>query len=54
MSERAQDNSNNNDIFLNICKDALDEGPIKRKYLRSNQSSFMNKDISKAIMNRST
>ena len=53
MSNRAQENSNNYDIFLNICKDALDEmAPSKRKYLRSNQSPFMNKDISKAIMNR--
>ena len=53
MSNRAQENSNNYDIFLNICKDALDEmALIKRKYLRSNQSPFMNKDISKAIMNR--
>ena len=47
MSSRDQDNSHNYDIFLNICKDALDErAPSKRKYLRSNQSPFMNKDIS--------
>ena len=53
MSNRALDNSNNYNIFLNICKDAIDErAPIKRKYLRFNQSPFMNKDISKAIMNR--
>ena len=53
MSNRALDNSNNYNIFLNICKDALHErAPIKRKYLRSSQSTFMNKYISKAIMNR--
>ena len=53
MSIRAQDNSDKCDVFLNICKDALDERVhIKRKYLRSNHSSFMNKGISKVIMNR--
>ena len=31
MSNRAQGNSNNYNIFLNICKDALDQrAPIKR------------------------
>ena len=54
MSDRGQDNSNNNDIFLISAKMPLMRAPINRKYLRSNQSSFMNKDISKAIMNRST
>ena len=35
-SNRAQDNSNNYDIFLNICKHAFDKrAPIKRKYSRS-------------------
>ena len=35
------------------CKDAFDvRVPIKHKYLRSNQKFFMNKEISKAIMNR--
>ena len=53
MSIRAQDNSDKCDVFLNICKDTLDERvPIKRKYLRSNHSSFMNKGIFKVIMNR--
>ena len=52
MSNRAQDKSNNYDISLNICEDAPDErAPIKRKYLRSNQSPVMNKDVSKVIMN---
>ena len=38
---------------MNKCKEAFDiRVPIKRKYLRSNQSPFMNKEISKAIMNR--
>ena len=38
---------------MNKYKDAFDiRVPIKHKYLRSNQSPFMNKEISKAIMNR--
>ena len=38
---------------MNKCKDAFDvRVPIKHKYLRSNQKFFMNKEISKAIMNR--
>ena len=41
------------DTFMIKCKDAFDiRVPIKHKYLRSNQSPFMNKNISKAIMNR--
>ena len=41
------------DTFMNKCKEAFDiRVPIKHKYLRSNQSPFMNKEISKAIMNR--
>ena len=41
------------DTFMNICKDAFDiRVPIKHKYLRSNQSPVMNKEISKAIMNQ--
>ena len=33
--------------FLNICKSAIDDrDSIDRKYLRSNHSPFMNKDIS--------
>ena len=35
------------------CKDAFDiRVPIKHKYLKSNQNPFMNKKISKAIMNQ--
>ena len=38
---------------MNKYKEAFDiRVPIKHKYLRSNQSMFMNKEISKAIMNR--
>ena len=38
---------------MNKCKDAFDiRVPIKHKYLRPNQSPFMNKEVSKAIMNR--
>ena len=38
---------------MNKCKDAFDiRVPIKYKYLRSNQSPLMNKEISKAIMNQ--
>ena len=39
------------DVFLRKCKIALDRrAPLKYKYLRSNHSPFMNKDISKAII----
>ena len=39
--------------FLRKCKIALDSrAPLKYKYLRSNHSPFMNKNISKAIMDR--
>ena len=39
------------DVFLRKCKIALDSRtPLKYKYLRSNHSPFMNKDISKATM----
>ena len=41
------------DVFLRKCKIALDRRALlKHKYLRLNHSPFMNKDISKAIMNR--
>ena len=40
---------------MNKCKDAfVIRVPIKHKCLRSNQSPFMNKEISKAIMNRTS
>ena len=48
-----QDQCPSYDIFLRKCKIALDRrAPLKYKYLRSNHSPFMNKDISKAIMDR--
>ena len=38
---------------MNKCKDVFEiRVPIKHKYLRLNQSLFMNKEISKATMNR--
>ena len=41
------------EIILRQCKIALDSrAPLKHTYLRSNHSPFMNKDISKAIMDR--
>ena len=41
------------DTFMTKCKDVFDiRVSIKHKYLRSNQSPFMNKNISKAITNR--
>ena len=39
------------DVFLSKCKIAVDRSaPLKYKYLRSNHRPFINKDISKAIM----
>ena len=38
---------------MNICKATLDKvAPLKQKYVRSNHSPFLNKEILKAIMNR--
>ena len=40
--------------FISSCNKILDQhAPQKKKYLRSNQSPFMNKSLSKAIMLRS-
>jgi hypothetical protein len=40
--------------FLHICLDSLNRhAPCKRKFVRGNQSPFMNKSLSKAIMTRS-
>ena len=53
MFNWAQNNSNNYDKFLKICEDVLDgRAPVKRRYLRSNHGQFINKDISKAIVNQ--
>ena len=41
------------DVFMNICKATLDEvAPLKQKYVRPNHSPFLNKEILKAVMNR--
>ena len=41
------------DIFMTTCTKTLDKAaPVKQKYVRSNQSPFLNKQILKAIMNR--
>ena len=49
----AQDPNQSYEIFLQRCKEALDiRAPLKSKYLRSNHSPFMNKNIYKAIMDR--
>ena len=40
--------------FLNIFLDVLNKhAPIKKKYIRANQSNFMTRKLSKAIMKRS-
>ena len=42
-------------LFMNIRKATLDKvAPWKQKYVRSNHSPFLNKEILKAIMNRTT
>ena len=39
--------------FLDTCRVVLDrQAPRKKKYLRDNQASFMNQELSKAIMTR--
>ena len=41
------------EVFMNICKETLDKAaPLKQKYVSSNQSPFINKQILKATMNR--
>ena len=38
---------------MSVCKEALDKvAPLKQKYMRANNGSFMNKDRTKAIMKR--
>ena len=40
--------------FLNACLGALNsQAPIKQKYIRANQAPFMNKELNKAVMDRS-
>ena len=39
--------------FLDICKNAIDEiAPLKQKYIRTNNSLFMDKTISRVMMKR--
>ena len=39
--------------FLELCIDTLNlQAPFKKKYVRGNHLNFMNKELSKAIMNR--
>ena len=50
--------SQNNELELDIFKTALDEviqrhAPMKQRYVRSNQTSFIKKKINKEIMKRS-
>lgn len=41
------------EMFKGIILKVLDKhAPLKKKYIRSNQAAFMNKDLNKAIMNR--
>ena len=41
------------DVFMTTCKKTLDKAaPVRQKYIRSNQSPFLNKQILKTIMNR--
>ena len=42
------------DTFENICIDVLNKhAPLKIKYIRANNSPFMNKNLAKAVMTRS-
>ena len=46
--------NNNYNKFQNILSEVLDKhAPLKRKYLRANNSPFMTKQLRKMIMNRS-
>ena len=41
------------DVFMSICKATLDKvAPLRQKYVRSNHSPFLKKEILKANMNR--
>ena len=46
--------SSNYNIFQNILREVLDNhAPLKKKYVRANNSPFMSKSLLKMIMNRS-
>ena len=52
--ETFQGHENDLENFLSICIQATNRhAPSKKKFIRGNQSPFMNKDLSKAIMTRS-
>ena len=39
--------------FQNVCLTSLNSAPLKKKYVRASQVSFMNKELKMAIMVRS-
>ena len=40
--------------FVNVCTGVLNRyAPLKEKYIKANNSPFMNKMLSKAVMNKS-
>ena len=51
LKGKLSENSNKNfSNFINTCNTVLDRQLPKKKYIRSNQSTFMNKTLFKAIM----
>ena len=55
FQDLSQANMNDNDLcnFLEVCLNTLNKlAPFKRKYSRGNHLPFMNKELSKVIMNR--
>ena len=55
LYELAKESVSNTDLnkFIEICLETLNNyAPSKKKYNRGNQMPFVNKDLSKAIMNR--
>ena len=55
LYELAKESVSNTDLnkFIEICLKTLNNyAPSKKKYTRGNQMPFMNKDLSKAIMDR--
>ena len=55
LSEVVSENSDKGfNKFLDLCKEALNMyAPLKKKYIRGNNSPFMNRILSKEIMKRS-
>ena len=57
VKELSLTNTSNNDTnnFIEICMRILDKHvPLRKKYIRDNHLPFMNKELSKAIIHRST